>query len=102
MATRTGGLRRKTRHLMKKHYRAKGKISIRDSLQEFQKGDKVTLAAEPAVQKGLYHRRFHGHVGVIGARKGDCYEIRLHDGNAQKNVIVHPVHLKRIDEGEKA
>jgi len=96
MANRRGSYRRKTRKLMSKHFREKGKISLTKYFAEYQGGDKVTLKAEPAVQKGIYHLRFHGKTGVIQARQGDCYNVEIKDGNKPKNLIVHPIHLARL------
>jgi large subunit ribosomal protein L21e len=93
---RTGGLRRKTRYLFKKHRSAKGKISLANYLQEFKAGEKVILSLESAVQKGMYHPRFYGKMGKISGKKGRCYEVSITEGNNEKTVIAHPVHLKRI------
>ena len=92
---RTGTARRKTRSLFKKNIREKGKISIRNYLQSFKEGEKVLLKAEPAVQKGMYFRRFHGKTGEIIGKQGKSYKIKLNDKNKEKQLIVHPVHLRK-------
>ncbi|MAG52567.1 MAG: 50S ribosomal protein L21e [Nanoarchaeota archaeon] len=92
---RTGTNRRKTRSLFKKNVRLKGKISIRNYLQTFKEGEKVLLKAEPAIQKGMYFRRFHGKTGEIIGTQGTNYRIKIQDGNKPKEVIVHPIHLKK-------
>lgn len=93
---RVGGNRRKTRYKLKKNYRERGKISIRKYLQKFIVGDKVMLKAEPAVQKGMYHPRFHGKVGEVVEQRGKCYEVKVKDGGKNKLFIVHPVHLRKL------
>ena len=93
---KTGGLRRKTRYLFKKHKKQKGKISLSRYLQTFKQGDKVRLTVEPAVQKGMYHPRFYGKTGIIQTKKGKCYDVLITDGGKQKTLIVHPIHLKRV------
>jgi large subunit ribosomal protein L21e len=80
---------------MKKNYRDKGKISISKYFAEFKAGEKVVLKAEPAVQKGIYHLKFHGKVGIVKGKSGRCYNVTIKDGNKPKLVIVHPIHLKR-------
>jgi len=95
MATRIGGARRKTRSKMTKPRRAQGKISLTSYFKEFKPGDVVALKAEPAVQKGMYFRRFHGKTGLITKKLGTCYEVTLKDQDKTKRLIVHPVHLKR-------
>jgi large subunit ribosomal protein L21e len=96
MATRIGGARRKTRQKFKKHYKLAGKISLRNFLQTFEVGDKVALKTEPAVQRGMYHKRFHGKIGTVQRQIGQCYDVTIKDGDKTKHVIVHPVHLKRM------
>ena len=92
-----GGFRRKTRSKLSKNYKEKGKISIRKFFQVFKPGQKVVLKAEPAYQKGMYYPRFHGKCGLVLKQKGECYEILIKDGNKDKMLIVHPIHLKKVE-----
>lgn len=92
---RIGGPRRKSRHKMLKPTRQKGKISITKYLQELNKGDKVVLKAEPGVQKGCYHARFHGLQGTVKSKVGRCYKVEIQDQNKTKVLLLHPVHLKK-------
>ncbi|HIH23886.1 TPA: 50S ribosomal protein L21e [Candidatus Woesearchaeota archaeon] len=96
MATRIGGARRKTRQKYKKTYKLAGKISQRRFLQKLEAGDKVALSTEPAIQRGMYHRRFHGKTGTVGKKLGQCYEVTIRDHDKTKKLIVHPVHLKKV------
>tara|TARA_Y100000310_G_scaffold251715_1_gene258299 strand:- start:16431 stop:16748 length:318 start_codon:yes stop_codon:yes gene_type:complete len=96
MTRRIGGMRRKSRYKFKKERRAKGKISLKKYFQTFTKGEKVYLGVEPAVQKGMYHPRFLGKVGVIEGKQGKCYEVSLKDINKLKKLIVHPIHLVKV------
>ncbi len=96
MTKRIGGTRRKTRQKLAKNVREKGKISITRYFTEYKVGDVVCLATEPAVHKSLYHGRFHGKTGVVSAKRGKCYEVRIVDINMPKTLVVHPVHMKRL------
>jgi large subunit ribosomal protein L21e len=96
MVQRIGGFRRKSRHKLKKTIKQKGKISLSRFFQEFSVGDKVQLNAEPAVQKGMYYPKFHGKVGVVAGKSGECYNIQIMDKNKEKTLIVHPVHIKKV------
>jgi large subunit ribosomal protein L21e len=96
MVKRIGTSRRKTRQKFKKPRGEAGKISISKYLQNFEQGEKVCFKAEPAIQKGLYFPRFHGKNGVVKGMKGKCYQVKIKDGNKEKLIIVHPVHLKRL------
>ncbi|MBI4452149.1 50S ribosomal protein L21e [Candidatus Woesearchaeota archaeon] len=96
MVTRKGGIRRKTRYKLRKEKRDRGKISIAKYFQSFAVGDMVSLSAEPAVQKGMYHPRFMGKAGTVKGKRGRCYEISIKDGGKQKTLVIHPIHLKRL------
>ena len=98
MAKRIGGLRRKTRHKLSKSIRQKGKISLTTYFQTLNVGDRVTLRAEPAVQKGMYHPNYYGKAGIVKGKKGSCYEIAIKDRSKEKLLIVHPVHIKKISD----
>jgi large subunit ribosomal protein L21e len=97
MVQRVGGFRRKTRYKLSKNHREKGKISLTKYFQEFNVGDRVKLLAEPAIQTGMYFPRFHGLVGTVENKKGHCYNIIIKDKNKQKCLIVHPVHLTKVN-----
>ena len=92
---RVGGSRRKTRHKLKKNIRTKGKISLKEYFKNLKEGDKVTLKAEPAIQKGMYFPRFHGKTGKVIKKQGSNYYVEIKDGNKKKLVLVHPAHLKK-------
>ncbi len=92
-----GGFRRKTRSKFTKNYKTKGKISLKKFFQDFKEGDKVVLKAETAYQKGMYYPRFHGKSGLILGKQGECCQVLIKDGRKEKLLIVHPVHLMRVE-----
>ena len=94
MVTRIGTKQRKTRHKFKRNYREKGKISLSQYFQTFNVGDKVNLKINSNVQKGRFFPRFHGLTGSISGKKGRCYQVTINDGDKQKILFVHPIHLK--------
>lgn len=96
MVQRKGGIRRKTRKLLSKHFRRKGKINFTQYLSTLNMGDKVCLVQEPAVHKGQFHTRFYGKAGVVTEQRGSCYAVKFRDGGKEKTIITHPIHLKRI------
>ncbi len=93
---RIGGNRRKSRHKMKKSVSEKGKLHVQRFLQEFDKGSRVLLKAYSSYHKGLFSLRFHGKVGTVLAKQGECYQVEIKDGNKSKVCIVHPVHLLNV------
>ncbi len=93
---RTGTYRRKTRSLFRKNITDRGKISIRRYLQKFNNGDKVLLKAEPAVQSGMYFRRFHGKVGEVIGKQGSNYKVTVKEKSKIKELIISPIHLQYV------
>jgi large subunit ribosomal protein L21e len=96
MVQRIGGSRRKSRNKFTKHYRRKGKISLTQFFQKYNEGEHVALNAEVSYQKGMYLARMHGKIGRILGKQGTCYKVGIADGNKDKTIIVHPVHLRRL------
>lgn len=91
---RSQGYRSKTRSLLSKSPRERGKTKIRKLLQNYQSGDKVVVKIDSSVHRGMPHRRFQGKVGVITGKRGRAYMINVTQGNATKEVIVRPEHLE--------
>jgi large subunit ribosomal protein L21e len=96
MTKRRGGFRRKTRKKFTKAIKEKGKISLTNYLREFKIGEGVVLKAEPSIHKGMYFPRFHGKSGIIKEKVGGCYKVLIKDFNKEKELIIHPVHLRRL------
>ena len=96
MVQRIGSARRKSRSVMRKPLRERGKLAISKFFQKFKEGDRVVLKTEPAYQKGNFHRRFHGQAGIVQGAQGNCFLVQIKDGRKSKTIISHPVHLKRV------
>src|SRR3989338_1030913 len=94
MTKNIGGSRRKARHKLMKSTRHKGKVTITRSMQSFATGQKVHLALESSVHKGGFSTDFIGRTGTVTGKRGKCYEVSIMDGNKEKMIIEHPVHLK--------
>jgi len=88
------GFRRKTRSLMRKKPRERGKLRLSRMLHKYQPGDKVVISIDPSVHKGMPHRRYHGKIGIIKGRRGRAYEVDVTQGDAVKQIIVFPEHLQ--------
>jgi large subunit ribosomal protein L21e len=96
MANRKGSSRYRTRKTFRKNIAQRGKISMTRYFQKLENGTRVILKAEPAVQKGMYHGRFHGYPGKVVGQQGRCYLVSIMDQNKEKQVIIHPIHLKKV------
>jgi len=94
MGRRAKGYRHKTRSLLTKKPRERGKTGLSKILHGYVAGEKVVVKIDPSVHKSMPHRRFHGKVGVIVQKKGRSYVVNVTQGNAVKEIIVRPEHLE--------
>ncbi|MEB3786922.1 MAG: 50S ribosomal protein L21e [Desulfurococcales archaeon] len=89
------GFRHRTRKLLKKHTRERGGVPpISLLLHEYNTGDKVHVIINPAIHKGMPHRRYHGKTGVVVGKRGKAYLVKLSLGKKEKILIVRPEHLR--------
>jgi len=91
---RSKGYRTRTRCLLKKEPREKGKIRISKLLHEYQAGSRVVIKLDPSVHKGMPHKRYHGKVGTVVDKRGRSYVVSVAQGDAMKEIIVRPEHLE--------
>ena len=99
MGRKAKGYRRKTRSVLTKKPRERGKTGLSKILYEYKPGEKVVVKIDPSVHKGMPHRRYHGKIGVIVNKKGRSYIVNVPQGNAVKEIIVRPEHILLHAEG---
>jgi large subunit ribosomal protein L21e len=87
------GYRHSTRKLFKKSPRDKGLQPLGRLLTKYKVGDQVLIKIDPAIQKGMPHRRYHGKFGVISEVRGRAYVIKIKTGNTTKQIIARPEHV---------
>lgn len=83
-----------------KLFKRKRKLTVTDRVKEFSVGDTVLIMVVPLF-RGLPAPRYHGKHGKITEKRGAAYLVEVTDGNAKKKLVVSPVHLKRVEPGEK-
>lgn len=88
------GFSARTRRLLKKEPRERGKIRISKLLYEYQSGSRIVIKIDSSVQKGIPHRRFHGKIGTVIDKRGRSYVVSVTQGNAVKEIIVRPEHME--------
>jgi len=88
------GYRAKTRALLRRKPRERGKTGLSKILHEYTPGEKVVVKIDPSVHKGMPHRRYHGRIGVITKKKGQAYIVNVTQGNATKQITVRPEHIE--------
>ena len=99
MGRKAKGYRARTRSLLRKKPRERGKIGLSKVLHEYKPGEKVVIKIDSSVHKGMPHRRYHGRTGVITDKRGRAYVIEVTQGDATKEIIARPEHLKPVQKG---
>jgi len=93
MGRRATGFRHKSRTLLTRNPRERGKTTLAKILHGYEAGEKVVVKIDSSVQRGIPHRRFQGRVGVIVSKRGRSYVVHVPQGDATKEIIVRPEHL---------
>ena len=93
MGRKAKGYQRKTRHLLKRKSRERGKTGTSKLLYDYKPTEKVVIKLDPSMHKGMPHRRFHGKIGVITEKRGRSYVVNVSQGRAIKEIIVRPEHI---------
>jgi large subunit ribosomal protein L21e len=94
------GYRRSTRGLSTKAPRDKGKPKLGKLLIAYEVGSQVIVKIDSSVQKSLPHKRFHGKIGTVQAKRGRGYVVSVPQGDAVKDIIVRSEHLEPYKGGE--
>jgi len=84
----------------RKPVRTRGKLQLSRYFQELKTGDFVAISREPAVQSS-FPERLQGITGVVKERKGKVYVVTIKDGNKSKEILIEPIHLKKIKQIKK-
>jgi large subunit ribosomal protein L21e len=60
----------------------------------YEVGSQVIVKIDSSVQKSLPHKRFHGKIGTVKAKRGRGYVVSVPQGDAVKDVILRSEHLE--------
>jgi ribosomal protein L21E len=77
-----------------KSTKARKKITVNEFVRPFAVGEKVIVSIRQYF-RGLPHPRYNGQMGEVILKRGACYVVRINDGNAKKELILNPVHMKK-------
>lgn len=89
------GLRRKSRAVMTKKVREHGKLPLSRLLMEYSEGEKVVIVIDPAIHKGMPHKRFQGQVATVKAKRGKAYVLEIPQTKKVKTIIALPPHIRK-------
>ncbi len=93
------GPQRKSRSVLTKKVRERGKQPLSRLLTTYEEGDKVIINIDPAVHRGMPHKRYQGHVATVIARRGDAYILKIPYPKKVKTLTARPEHLRKHLEG---
>src|SRR3989449_8955613 len=84
---RSKGFRTKTRTLISRKPRDRGKQPLGRLLIAYTPGQMVKIMINPAVQKGMPHRRYHGRAATIAEKRGRSYVVEV-PGTKTPSIII--------------
>jgi len=88
------GYRNRSRKLLSKTPRERGRPGLSRLLYEYAVGDLVCIDICPNYISTAPHRRYQGKVGVVVGKRGRAYEIKVRIGNKEKLIITTKDHIK--------
>jgi large subunit ribosomal protein L21e len=89
------GPRRKSRSVLTKRARERGKLGLSRLLAEYEVGEKVIINIDPGIHGGMPHKRFQGKVGTVVEKRGKAYILDIPQRKTSKLVIAGPEHLRK-------
>jgi len=92
---RSRGPRRKSRSVLTKRVREKGKLGLSRLLAEYALGDKVVINIDSGIHRGMPHKRFQGKVATVVEKRGRAYVLDIPQRKTSKFVIAGPEHLQK-------
>lgn len=95
---RSKGFRTKNRTLLRRKPRDRGKQPLGRLLIPYALGQRVRIMINPAVQKGMPHRRYHGRVGTISEKRGRGYVVQVAGTRTPRLIIARPEHITPVEE----
>ncbi len=92
------GPRRKSRAVLTKRVRERGKLPLSRLLTSYEEGDKVVINIDPSIHKGMPHKRFQGQVATVISKRGKAYVLAIPQTKITKTIISLPVHLRKHED----
>jgi len=97
MVKSSKGIRRRSRHILRKTPRARGLAPITHSFVDYKPGTKAIISIEPSIHGGQPSVKFQGLTGTVKGKQGRACLLEVRIGGKYKQLVVGPEHLKRQD-----
>jgi large subunit ribosomal protein L21e len=95
MGKRSSGIRRKSRSVLSKRVREKGRLPLSRLLTKYEAGEKVVITIDPAVHKGMPHKRYQGKMANVVGKRGRAYILEIPQRKTVKTIIATPEHIRK-------
>jgi large subunit ribosomal protein L21e len=84
--------------MKKRKVRDKGKLKLSSYFKKFSDGDLVCVVRDLGVA-AAFPSRITGKSGKVVGSRGKYKMIELKDGAKMKTFIIHPIHLRKLKNG---
>ena len=91
----SSGIRRKSRGVLSKKVREKGRIPLSRLLTNYEEGEKVVINIDPAIHKAMPHKRFQGKVATVVGQRGKAYILEIPQRKTVKTIITTAHHIRK-------
>jgi len=95
-ARHSKGYRNRTRKLLSKEPRERGRPGLRRLLYEYKEGDTVVIDICSNFISTAPHRRYQGRAGIVVGKRGRAYLIKVREGDSEKLIITTKDHIKPL------
>ena len=92
---RSRGPRRKSRRVLTKKVREKGRIPLSRLLTKYEEGEKVVINIDPAIHKAMPHKRYQGKVAKVTGKRGKAYILEIPQRKTVKTIITTAHHIRK-------
>jgi large subunit ribosomal protein L21e len=89
------GIQRKSRGVLTKKVRDRGRIPLSRLLTSYEEGEKVVINIDPGIHKAMPHKRFQGKVATIVGTRGKAYILEIPQRRTVKTIITTAYHIKK-------
>jgi large subunit ribosomal protein L21e len=91
----SSGIRRKSRSVLSKRVREKGRVPLSRLLTSYEKGEKVVINIDPGIHKAMPHKRYQGKVATILGTRGKAYILEIPQRKTVKTIITTAYHIRK-------
>ncbi len=95
----SSGIRRKSRSVLSKKVRTKGRIPLSRLLTSYEEGEKVVINIDPGIHKAMPHKRYQGKVATIVGTRGKAYILEIPQRKSVKTIITTAYHIRKHQDG---